>query len=279
MMKRIIGAILLISVLILNLLFTASCYPGYRGEYPELCSAAWVNLPSASGSSFNGEVIYDSTVTVLETDVEGRTLFYYNEGGSSYWHILITQKSEDGRVYYYPDDCYLSQIWIDEYLLMIDEQYDINNMVYECISEEELSAFKALNDWNLPINDAKCESTEVITKKSEGENNPGEAKLEEYAEEYYERVGRYIHPKNNNLARSSSYITCDSYGRELYRIESWVEDFGTKTETLTYYHLLMVIMPDGSCDTSTIILIENPYECRDAVKEVKQSNNWNTPLN
>lgn len=277
-MKK-INAIFLVVVIILTLLLTTGCiYTGYKGEYPELCSAAWANLPYASGVSSNGEVIYDPDVIVLETDGEGRTLFYYNEGRSSYWHILIAQKSDEEKVYYYPDDCYLSHPWLDEYLLTIDEQSDLNNMVYECIPEEELSAFKALNDWGMPINEDKCEGTEIITKKSEGENNPGEAKLEEYAEEYYQRVGRYIHPKNNNLARLSSYITCDSYGRELYRIESWVEDFSEKSETMTYYHLLMVIMPDGSCDTSTIIMVENPYECRDAVKAIKQNNNWNTPL-
>lgn len=279
MMKRKITAILLISTLLLTLLLTTSCYTGYKGEYPDLCSAAWVNLPMASGASFNGEVTYDSDVLVLETDGEGRTLFYYNETRSDYWNILITQKSEDGRVYFYSDDCYLSHPWLEEYLFTIDEESDVKNMVYECISEEELSAFKALNDWGMPINDAKCESTEIITEKSEGKHNPGETKLEKYAEEYYARVGRYIHPKNDSLARYSSYITCDSYGRELYRITSWVEDYGAKTKTMTYYHLLMVIMPDGSCDTSTIILVENPYECRDSIKEIKQSNNWNTPIN
>lgn len=273
-MKK-ISAILLISVLLLTLLFTTGCYTGYKGEYPELCSAAWVNLPMASGASFNGEVIYDPGVIVLETDGEGRTLFYYNEDGSPYWNILITQKSKDGKVYFYSDDCYLSHPWLEEYFF----ESDVKNMVYECISEEELLAFKALNDWGQPINDAKCESTEIITKKSEGKHNPGEAKLEEYAKEYYERVGRYIHPKNGNLARISSYITCDGYGRELYIIESWVEDFSEKYETMTYYNLLMVIMPDGSCDTSNIIMVENPYECRDEIKAIKDSNNWNKPLN
>lgn len=276
------NAILLVAVIILTLLLTTGCYTGYKGDYPELCSAAWANLPVASGVSSNGEVTYDPDVIVLETDGEGRTLFYYNESRSSYWNILIAQKSDGEKVYYYPDDCYLSYPWLDEYLLIayerLDINNDVNNMVYECISEEELSAFKALNDWGLPINETKCESAEIITKKSEGNNNPGETKLEEYAEAYYERVGRYIHPKNSNLARFSSYITCDSYGRELYIIESWVEDFSEKYETMTYYNLLMVIMPDGSCDTSTIILVENPYECCDAVKEIKQSNNWNTPL-
>lgn len=275
-MKRKSTAILLISVLLLTLFFTTGCYyTGYKGEYPELCSAAWVNLPMASGASFNGEIIYDPGVIVLETDGEGRTLFYYNESGSSYWNILITQKSKDGKVYFYSDDCYLSHPWLEEYFF----ESDVKNMVYECISEEELSAFKALNDWGMPINDAKCESTEIITKKSEGKHNPGETKFEEYAEEYYERVSRYIHPKNNNLARISSYITCDSYGRELYIIESWVEDYDIKFETMTYYNLLMVIMPDGSCDTSTIIMVENPYECRDEIKAIKESNNWNKPFN
>ena len=72
--------------------------------------------------------------------------FHY-ENRSSYWNILIIQKSDGEKVYYYPDDCYLSHMLIEEYYLTIDEQSDLNNMVYECISEEELSAFKALNDF------------------------------------------------------------------------------------------------------------------------------------
>ena len=153
-MKK-INAILLISVLLLTLLFTASCYTGYKGEYPELCSAAWANLPMASGVSSNGEVVHDPDVIVLETDGEGRTLFYYYEGRSSYWNILITQKSDEEKVYYYPDDCYISHIWNEDYYLTIDEMSDLNDMVYECISEEEISAFKALNDWGMPINEEK----------------------------------------------------------------------------------------------------------------------------
>ena len=277
MMKRKITSILLAVVIILTLLLTTSCAYEYDGEHADLLSVALANLPGISGCSPAGEIIYDPVILVLETDSDGRTLFYYYEDNKVYWHILIAQKSDGEKVYYYPDDCYLSLPLSEEYKFSYEDE-ERKNMVYECISEEELSAFKALNDWGMPINEEKCESTEIITKKSEGENNPGEAKLEDYAEEYYERVGRYIHPKNNDLARFSSYITRDSYGRELYRITSWVEDYGAKTKTMTYYHLLMVIMPDGSCDTSTIILVENPFECRDAVKEIKQNNNWNTPL-
>ncbi len=277
MMTRKSNAILLAVILILSILLSTGCKVSYGGEYPELCSTAWVNLPGVSGHSSNGEISYAPTVLVLETDSEGRRLFYYQEDRNPYWHILITQKSDDERVYYYADDCYLSYPKGEEYW-SIREEADVSDMVYECIPTEELSAFKTLNDWDQPINEAKCESTEILTRKSEGENNPGEARLEEYASAYYESIGRYIHPKNIDLARFSDYVTRDSYGRELYIIESRVEDYGIKSETTYYYNLLMVIMPDGSCDTSTIIQVDNPHECRDAVKQIKADNNWNQPI-
>ena len=278
MMTRKINTLLLTVILILSVLLSTGCKVDYGGEHPELCSAAWANLPGASGYSSNGEISYAPAVLILETDSEGRTLFYYQEDHNPYWNILITQRSDNEKVCYYADDCYLSYSKGEEYWL-IREEADVKDMVYKCISTEELSAFKELNDWDKSINEEKCENTEILTRKSEGENNPGEARLEEYAAAYYESIGRYIHPKNLNLARFSDYVTRDSYGRELYIIESWVEDYEIKSETTYYYNLLMVIMPDGSCDTSTIILVENPNDCRDAVKQIKADNNWNMPIN
>ena len=278
MMKK--TKLLLITViLVLSVFLSTGCRIEYGSEYPDLCSATWVNLPGVSGYSFNGEISYAPTVLVLETDKERRTLFFYQEDRGPYWHILIIQKSDDESVYYYPDDCYLSYPKGEDYWSVMSEEVDVKDMVHNLISAEELSAFKELNDWDQPINDEKCESTDLVTRKAEGKNSPGEARLEDYALAYYESRGIYIHPKNMNLARSSRYITCDSYGRELYLIESWVENYSIKSETTYYYNLLMVIMPDGYCDTSTIIQVDNPHECRDAVKQIKLDNNWNTPIN
>lgn len=276
-MKK-INAIFLVVVIILTILITTGCAYEYKGEYADLLSVSLANLPAARGCSPAGEIIYDPQILVLETDSEGRTLFYYYEDCDPYWHILIKQKSDGEKVYYYPDDCYLSLPISEEYIFSYDDE-ERKNMVYECISEEALSSFKALNDWDMPINEAKCESTNIITKKSEGKNNPGETKFNSYAEEYYKLSGRYIHPKNSDLVYFTSYLTCDNYGRELYIVKTYITDYDIKSETTTYYHLLIVITPNGSCDISSIISVDNPYDCRDAIKNVKLQNNWNNPIN
>ena len=276
-MKRKISLLILTLILTLSLLLTVGCKPDFGGENPDLCSVAWVNLPGAIGYSSNGEVTRPPSVLLLETDSEGRRLYYYKESRSPYWHILIAQMSEGESVYYYPDDCYLS--YPDgEQSLEIGSWDDVRAMIYERVSAEELSAFKSLNDWDKPINRDKCESTPILTRKSEGKSNPDGSRLEEYAKEYYARVGRYIHPRNSDLGRSATFLACDSYGRELYVVDSRVVEYGVKSETTYYYSLLMVIMPDGSCNTSTIILVENPNDCRDAIKQIKLDNNWNLPI-
>ncbi|MBQ8303219.1 MAG: hypothetical protein IJX97_06760 [Clostridia bacterium] len=262
-----IKAIIIISVLILSTIMTTGCiYTGYRGDYPELCSVAWANLITSRGHSSNGEALFDPNLSILETDSFGRVLFGYSEDRITDTHLLIMQKSDGERAYYYPEDCYIFAGRESE-LTEID------------LESNAVSLFKELNDWNLPINEAKCDSTEIIRKKSEGKIKPNDAKLESIAEEFYISSGRYVHPKNVSFVSYSNYVTSDDYGRELHLIITDFTEYYDKSEITYYYDLLAVIMPDGSCDVSTVVLLEDIENPQEVIKKIKTDNGWDTPIN
>lgn len=262
-----IKAIIILLVLILSTLMTTGCiYTGYKGDYPELCSVAWANLITSRGHSSNGEALFDPNLSILETDSFGRVLFSYSEDRITATHLLIMQKSDGERAYYYPEDCFIFAESEGE-LTEID------------LTSDAVALFKELNDWNLPLNEAKCDSTEIIRKKSEGKIKPSDAELENIAEEFYRSSGRYVHPKNLSFVNYSNYVTSDDYGRELHLIATDFTEYYDKSEITYYYDLLAVIMPDGSCDVSTVVLMEDIENPQEVIKKIKSDNGWNTPFN
>ena len=84
------------------------------------------------------------------------------------------QKTEGERAYYYPDDCYIYVLWKNE-----DELINLNS--------NDISELKTLNDWNKPIDESKCESTEIIRKKPEGEIK--------VSNDYFENIVNIFHIK------------------------------------------------------------------------------------
>lgn len=277
-MKRRILSLFLLSVIILTALIsmTGCIYRGYRGDYPELCSMAWANIPALRGVSSNGEISLDPTVIPIEEDEYGRRLFLYFETRSNYFYLIISQKTEGRLIYYYPDDCYLP-CYFDDDALYHGDIGSLDEML-SLVSEEDISLLKAENDWGMAINPEKCHSTEIINKKSEGRIDPTDTEMEEYVEEYYSLTSRYLHPKNTSLVWTVSFVTADDFGRELFFVTSHITDYYDKHEVTYYYTLLVVLMPDGSCDCSTIRMADNIYDCADEVKQIKAENGWSCPI-
>lgn len=276
-MKNSIRILALILVLALSLATLSSCvYPGYLGEYPELCSVAWANLVDINGHWSDGEMMGGPYVDVIETDSFGRVLFsyterrYLNDGEGGYLecvYLIVMQKKDETLAYYYPEDCY--------YCVKVDADDEEHSYDTEIIE-----SLKLLNDWEKPIDDTKCDSTAIVTKRPDGKVKNGDnyVFLEGVIERYHERSGRYVSPKNISFVGYSRFVTADDYGRELWTVYTEFEEYTEKMEIHHSYKFLIVVMPDGSCDESTVIMLADSLNAQDAVKQIKQSNNWNKPI-
>ena len=276
-MKNIIRICALVLLLVLSLSSLCACvYPGYLGEYPELCSVAWMNLVDINGYWSDGEMMGGPYVDVLETDSFGRVLFSYTErrwlsdGEGGYLecvYLMVMQKKDEVSAYYYPEDCY--------YCVKVDADDEEHSYDTEIIE-----SLKLLNDWEKPIDESKCDSTAIVTKRPDGKvkNGDDDTFLEGVIERYHERSGRYISPKNISYVGYSRFVTADDYGRELWTVYTEFEEYTEKLEIHYSYKFLIVVMPDGSCDESTVILLEDSLNAQNDVKQIKEANNWNKPI-
>ena len=244
--------------------FVGCTYKGYKGDTPELYTVAWNNIPTLYGYMSNGEVSYDASVKVLEKDGQGRVLFTYTEDYTEKsCYVLIMQRADDMYAYYYPDDCYVF-IFAEEGLPNLDG--------------EEVAKLKSLNDWNKPIDEGKGEAAKIIRKKPEGKIKVSDYYFESIVREYHESYGRYIHPKNVSFVAYYDFMRADDYGRELYVLYTRFYEYAEKIEVCYNFVFLVVVNPDKSYDSSTVILLEDRTATQEDMKKIKAKNDWNTPL-
>lgn len=274
---KVIALILALTLMLCSL--TGCIYPGYLGDDPELCSVAWANLVAIRGHWSDGEMQGGPYMDVVDTDSYGRVLFSYTE---RQWiedehgnykesvYLIVMQKKDDTTAYYYPEDCYYH---VKVEVLETDEEKYV-------FDTEVIEALKLLNDWEKPIDLAKCDSTEIVTKKPDGkiENGDNHQFLDDIIRRYHELSGRYISPKNISFYDYSRFVVADDYGRELWTVYTSFEEHTEKVVTYYSYTFLIVLMPDGSCDETTVVMLEDTYNAQDTVKSIKAANNWNKPI-
>lgn len=262
---RIKVVLLSFALFISALSFPGCYYSGYRGDYPELCSVAWSNIPTLYGYTPNGEISLPPFVTVFETDSHGRVLFEYYEHRLKSCYIMIMQRADAERAYYYPDDCYL-------YIKKETENDEID------LQSREIADLKLLNDWDMPLDESKCESTEIVRKKQDGKLELNDIYFDDIVREYHVNSHRYIHPKNYDFVSDYKFVTSDHYGRELYAVYTYFDEYTDKAEIHYGYTFLIAVNPDKSYDPSTVIVLDDLYNTREAVRFVKENNAWNTPF-
>ena len=89
-------------------------------------------------------------VKVLEKDAYGRILFEYICTSQYHWQsmtvLLICQKTDEQKAFYYEDYCYL---------LALCDDHDTAAV----FSDEDVAALKEKNDWDQPMNPNKMSST------------------------------------------------------------------------------------------------------------------------
>lgn len=262
---------LMLTVTSLILSATGCMYLKYRGDYPDLCTVAWCNVPTISGHGSNGEALYDADVEILETDQYGRILFSYSEQRGPTLALVMQYRDKD-TVYYYPDDCY---VFISRDVS--GDEWQEKTVDPTC---DAVTSLKALNDWDLPIDESKCENSEILKRKTKKDKlKLSDHQLETVIEDYYASSDIYVNPRNVSFVSYSSYLASDSYGREMHVLHTTLEEYHDKHTTYYSYVFLAVFDPDENCFSESVVLIENPMSPAQFVKASKEASGWNTPLN
>ena len=236
----------------------------YNGENPELYTVAIHNFLGSEGCGSNGEIPVSSQLGIIETDSYGRVLFYYHEGvikeGCGYG---ISQKTQDGYVYFYQDDC----------VIPADDDWNYREVTHEdWFTEDEIAAFKTRNDWNQPMNDSKCTKEQIVREKPKPKLNLKKGDFDEVAKACFEEKG--IPYSQKSVHSSDTFFIADDYGREMYVLHCYIR--GVTANKLDY-DLVIIFNPDGSCDTSKAVTeISDFLNYRDLLKEFKQRNGWDT---
>ena len=249
-----------ITIFSLACALTGCRFTGYEGEYPALYTEAVNSLLSVRGYNSHDDAI----VEIIEEDAFGRVLFSYYLDKSHYcgeriFGYLICQKVDETYVYYYPD-----------YNYILNER----NHVDIPFSEEEIEDLKTKNDWGEEINEERFIKYEITRKKKEPnvkiEKKDYQVLIKKVAMDH----GRIV--DESKAYPSPVYLTSDSYGRMLFYVEV---DLGNSYKWNTEYILAIIFNPDGSYDEETCVLELNDfYHEQDRLKEFKELNGWNQPL-
>lgn len=244
-MKRFTKVVISVILLLSMPFVLTGCYrygDDYQGEYPDLYSVAIHSIAGTSGFYFS-EVKADSRINLLENDSNGRTLFsYYENTIISTYSLVISQKTENGYVYFYPD-------------------YNFISSSADVFSEEQIEQLKEKNDWNKEMNEDKCAKVEIIRNKSKGPISE-----KDIAELYDLALGDDAYLSKYSV----DFIITDLYGRALYT--------GTG-KTSSNRAVVMLFNPDGSHNGSTSVMeLKNYYSYQEELKAFKERNHWNQPL-
>jgi len=224
----------------------------YAGEHPELYSIAINSLVATRGYT-QSEIKMQASIKLIEEDNYGRKLFIYSEGRG--YHLVISQKSDEKYVYFYPDYNFIITISEDAGdigLRFTDEKI---------FPPEEIEELKEYNDWNKEIDIEKCIKVEIVHQKDDG---PMEYKVLKPI--YEELLGDDV---SGHIKHRIFLFTTDDYGRSIY------EFYGKGS-----YCIMVLFQPDGTYNESDGVmkLMHEELQYQDKLKEFKELNNWNKPI-
>ena len=292
-MKRITKAIVLILIIATLTLSLSSCLMygfgmllfgyEYDGGHDDLYTVAVNNMFYIQGYTNNGEITYNPEISIIETDNYGRTLFFYNEsyGAKETYTMafLIMQKSEDGYVYYYQDECYLPFIDDSDYFWHGTKNGEDYKKAVD-MSADLIKALKDKNDWNKEITIGKCHKAKIETDISER----GELALDSYDfdEIIYKKAKKNGYTGNDDqMVRTIRYVNSDRDGKELYAISCMTRDDDENGNPIFgYFGFAVIVDPDMKIFSDpeladkAIAEITDPCKYYDVVYELKKQNDW-----
>lgn len=292
-------AVALILLLCLFVINACGCfYLGYSGEYKGAYTVAYSSIPGTRGARFPGPGFNDPQILLLDEDSFGRGLYLYFEGTDDPLSVIILQKEDDKKAYFYPEDCFISFKLPDSVYDLYDKKLTeerLLSLVDELCSDETLADFKELNDWNKPMNEAKCDSAAIERQPINVTKNYRSGKLrlsmntiEDHMKQIAIKNGHILPEEYLNDYSSfyaeANWMATDSYGRELYYVYGYYyvyseEGVFPSTMTVMYLEMVAIVNPDGSTDPSTYMVeLTDKLNCQDQLKKLKAENGWNTPL-
>ncbi len=283
---------LLIAVIMLGfylLIFTGENPFPYKKEYIELYTTAVYSIPHAEGFKHNGEVGFSPDIYIWEQDDYGRTLFAYCEDYSAQvYSLVVCQAYDDTNAYFYPEVNYA--------LTLIDRDGPYTGPIDELIKHDTEGFYleirdqlKEANDWNQPLDQAKCVSYPITDHKILDKDafDLSEAQCDEILYDHLKKT--IVNPSEDRPHRYDEILQIDAEGRILHHIYgihdqeiNLIRD-PEKTET-TYYMILWVITDkDGNYDkeNGVMVMCSNIdksdttfiYDAKD-ILEFKARNGW-----
>ena len=241
-----------LSIVIVIAIFLSLCSCGktsykYKEQYKDLYTVAIHSVLWINGCSFETDLKCDPNIEVWEQDSYGRVLFSYTEkfyADFSCSYLIISQKTENDFVYYYPD-----------YNFILTEKSDRFSDECADFSDDEIERLKVLNDWEQEFNSDKCEKKAICDTRLE-------IPLTE------DQLNNAIDSHNDQHGTQRfCYLTEDRYGRFVC--------FGYVLDD--YFAILF--NPDGTyCSDTCFFTPDDFYNYQDEFREFKEQNNWNQPL-
>ncbi len=182
----------------------------YSGNDADLYTEAIHSILGTDGLIKGRNGAQDPVLNVIEQDAHGRKMYVYSEKGSMgrvQKYILISQRTSNGFVYYYPDYNFI----IGEFLMQDETASEdkINDeQIYwkQFFTESQVTKLKLLNDWNQEIKMEKCIKQKVIQKKDDPLTSSEKNAL--YNELFNE--------SRNDREVFIDYLTMDDEGKLLY---------------------------------------------------------------
>ena len=282
------------------LLFTAvGCgYKGYRGKYKGAYTLIYSQVPDMYGTTRDDVWLTDPQVMHLESDSVGRAMYLYFESKDGFLSACIVQKETKETVYFYPEQSTIS-------FRAPDRVYEISNkklsddtvaqLFYELCSDERLEAFKADNDWNAPMCEEKLDSAPIILPTIAVRWGSRKDSVNLLNTQWEEQIFAYAEKNGHDLPDGpydkyfshANWMATDDYGRRLYYVEAYYyvrEDELIEDPNFVYkccfLEMVAIIRPDRTFDTNTFMIeLADKVDYQEQIKELKQANGWDTPLN
>ena len=249
----------------------------YKGDHIDLFSVAVNNLFGAHGYRVFEAADFHPFIDVLETDDYGRTLFFFAEDtgahhgttdGSAFGTaIFVMQKSDNGFVYFYQDDCYIPYR-IPQGLKSIPEDYR------DELPEDDIATLKERNDWNKEMNLEKC--TKAAISDNDPKGNLNVKKCESTIKEYAVQNG--YTGDEITLFRYGIFCNADIYGRELYYVNAVGRYISVEGETQTF-EFAVIFEPNNSCSMESICEVSSDsLDYYEKIMELKKTAHWDQPI-
>ena len=227
--------------------------PNTADDYPELFTVAINSMLGTRGIGRASGVEFRPLIRVIEVDNYGRTLFLYYEGnGVSTFSLIISQKSDNGYVYFLPHHNFISVRHMSHWLF--GSTRPALPLLEEDFSAEEIEELRRRNNWNQELNLESAVRARVVYEKEDGPISDS-LLIETYSAVY----GR---PGGNHVLFWTDFSYTDAYGRAIY------------------VHLVHVwlFQPDGSFDAdSSVVRLHDLQRYQDELEVFKEANGWNQP--